>query len=50
MKKKPLHIKQLAHGKDAENDQANWISAIATHINTDIVASGISDLFEYGIL
>lgn len=47
MKKKPLHIKQLAHGKNAENDQANWISAIATHINTDIVASGMKDPFEF---
>lgn len=40
MKKKPLHIKELAHGKSKENDQANWISAVATLINTDIVASG----------
>lgn len=40
MKKKPLHIKELAHGKSTENSQANWISAVATLINTDIVASG----------
>lgn len=40
MKKKPLHTKELAHGKQEENDQANWISAIATLINTDILASG----------
>lgn len=40
MKKKPLHIKQLAHGKSDENDEANWITAVATLINTDIVASG----------
>lgn len=40
MKKKPLHTKELAHGKSIENGQANWISAVATLINTDIVASG----------
>lgn len=40
MKKKPLHTKELAHGKSVENDQANWISAVATLINTDIIASG----------
>lgn len=42
MKKKPLCIKELAHGKSDENDQANWISAVATLINTDIIASGKS--------
>lgn len=40
MKKKPLFTKELAHGKSDENNQANWISAVATLINTDIVASG----------
>lgn len=40
MKKKPLHTKELAHGKSTENGQANWISAVATLINTDILASG----------
>lgn len=40
MKKKPLHIQELAHGKSEENGQANWISAVATLINTDVVASG----------
>lgn len=39
MKKKPLCMRPLAHGK-AENGEANWISAIATIINSDIVASG----------
>lgn len=51
MKKKPLCHKPLAHGKSAENGQANWISAIATLINTDIVASGkflaISTIITY---
>lgn len=40
MKKKPISIKELVHGKSTENGQANWISAIATQINTDVVASG----------
>lgn len=40
MKKKALHTKQLAHGKSDDNDEANWISAVATLINTDVVASG----------
>lgn len=39
MKKKPLCVKQFAHGK-AENGDANWISAIATMINADVIASG----------
>lgn len=40
MKKKSLHTKYLAHGKSDENGEPNWISAVATLINTDIVASG----------
>lgn len=47
MKKKPLHIKELAHGKSEENDQANWISAVATLINTDIVASGMPGFLQF---
>ncbi|XP_031626257.1 U3 small nucleolar RNA-interacting protein 2 [Contarinia nasturtii] len=43
MKKKALCSKELAHGKSDENDQANWISAVATLINTDIIASGSCD-------
>lgn len=43
MKKKPLCIKEFAHGKSVENNQANWISSIATLINTDLVASGSCD-------
>lgn len=38
MKKKPLCVKELAHGK-AENGDANWISSIATMFNTDVIAS-----------
>lgn len=40
MKKKPLCVKELAHGV-AENGVANWISSIATLMNTDIIASGM---------
>lgn len=43
MKKKPLCVKTLAHGRSTENGQANWISSIATLINTDLVASGSCD-------
>lgn len=39
MKKKPLCVQELAHGK-AENGDANWISAIATMFNADVIASG----------
>lgn len=40
MKKKSLHTKYLAHGKSDENGEPNWISAVATLINTDVIASG----------
>lgn len=39
MKKKPLCVKEFAHGR-AGNGEANWISSIATHLNSDIIASG----------
>lgn len=39
MKKKPLCVKEIAHGK-SENGDANWISAIATMFNADVIASG----------
>ncbi|XP_055713477.1 U3 small nucleolar RNA-interacting protein 2 [Phlebotomus papatasi] len=45
MKKKPLCVQALAHGKSPENNEANWISAIATYTNTDLVASGSCDGF-----
>lgn len=45
MKKKPLCTKELTHGKSAENGEANWVSAVATLINTDLVASGSCDGF-----
>lgn len=42
LKKRPLATEQLAHGK-SENGEANWITAVATLINTDLVASGSND-------
>lgn len=45
MKKKPLCVQAFAHGKSLENNEANWISAIATYTNTDLVASGSCDGF-----
>ncbi|XP_055585979.1 U3 small nucleolar RNA-interacting protein 2 [Uranotaenia lowii] len=43
-KKKPLNTVRLAHGK-TENGEANWISAIAPLLNTDLFASGSCDGF-----
>ncbi|KAF7391129.1 hypothetical protein HZH66_009609 [Vespula vulgaris] len=40
LKKKPLCCISEAHGKDENNGQPNWISSIATLLNTDLVASG----------
>ncbi|KAI4474914.1 hypothetical protein M0802_015381 [Mischocyttarus mexicanus] len=39
-KKKPLCSVLGAHGKDDNNDEPNWITSIATLLNTDLVASG----------
>lgn len=44
LKKKPLHIQTLVHGSQ-ENGEANWITAIATLLNTDLLASGSCDGF-----
>lgn len=43
-KKKPVSEQRLAHGKSSTGT-ANWISAIATLVNTDLVASGSCDGF-----
>lgn len=43
MKKEPLCVKKLTHGRSSENNEPNWISAIATLINTDLIASGSCD-------
>lgn len=40
LKKKPLCSYPEAHGKNPENGLPNWISSIATLLNTDLVASG----------
>ncbi|XP_055681037.1 U3 small nucleolar RNA-interacting protein 2 [Lutzomyia longipalpis] len=45
MKKKPLCTQSLAHGKSPINGEPNWISAIATLTNTELVASGSCDGF-----
>lgn len=39
LKKKPICTTQLAHGV-GENGVANWITAIAVVVNTDLVATG----------
>ncbi|XP_055544227.1 U3 small nucleolar RNA-interacting protein 2 [Wyeomyia smithii] len=41
-KKRPLHTVALAHGQTS-NGEANWISSIATLLNTDVIASGSCD-------
>lgn len=43
-KKKPIAERKLAHGKSLTGI-ANWISSIATLVNTDLVASGSCDGF-----
>lgn len=40
MKKKPLCVRELAHGRSASNGEPNWISAIAAVVNSDVIASG----------
>lgn len=40
LKKKPLCSIPDAHGRDETNNAPNWISSIATLLNTDLVASG----------
>jgi len=39
LKKKPICTTQLAHGV-GDNGVANWITAIAVVVNTDLVATG----------
>lgn len=40
LKKKPLCYVKDAHGCDPTNNQPNWITAVASLQNTDLVASG----------
>lgn len=42
IKKKPQFTEKLTHGSQPNGD-ANWISAIATMVNTDLIASGSSN-------
>ncbi|XP_067640850.1 U3 small nucleolar RNA-interacting protein 2 [Eurosta solidaginis] len=44
LKKKPLCTETLAHGKQI-NGVANWITAVACVVNTDLLASGSWDGF-----
>lgn len=52
LKKKPICITQLAHGT-GDNGVANWITAIAVVVNTDLVATGwcgITFPFEFSLI
>lgn len=40
LKKKPICTTQLAHGL-GENKVANWLTAVAVVVNTDLVATGL---------
>uniref|UniRef100_A0A1Q3EWR6 Putative u3 snornp-associated protein n=1 Tax=Culex tarsalis TaxID=7177 RepID=A0A1Q3EWR6_CULTA len=44
-RKKPLDTVRLAHGRMAGNGEPNWISAVASLLNTDVIASGSCDGF-----
>ncbi|KAL9880960.1 U3 small nuclear riboprotein factor 55K isoform 1-T1 [Glossina fuscipes fuscipes] len=44
LKKKSLHTETLSHGQQANGD-ANWLTAIACVVNTDLIASGSCDGF-----
>ncbi|KAM7349897.1 U3 small nuclear riboprotein factor 55K [Cochliomyia hominivorax] len=44
LKKKPLYTEALTHGVQS-NGEANWITAIACVVNTDLIASGSCDGF-----
>ncbi|KAG5680767.1 hypothetical protein PVAND_010254 [Polypedilum vanderplanki] len=42
-KKKPISSQKFAHGTVSTTGVANWISSIATLVNTDLIASGSCD-------
>ncbi|KAK4871918.1 hypothetical protein RN001_016042 [Aquatica leii] len=44
-KKKPLCMVKEAHGCDTTNSQPNWITSVASLVNTDLIASGSHDGF-----
>lgn len=45
LRKKPLCFIENAHDCDPTNGQPYWITALAPHINTDLVATGSQDGF-----
>lgn len=40
LKKKPVYTELQCHGTQMSNKEANWITSIASLINTDLVATG----------
>ncbi|XP_026286964.1 U3 small nucleolar RNA-interacting protein 2 [Frankliniella occidentalis] len=40
MKKKPLCSVVNSHGRDQTTNEANWVSSVASFLNTDLAASG----------
>lgn len=45
MRKKPMAFVNEAHGVNPMNSEPNWITALASYLNTDLVASGSHDGF-----
>ncbi|CAH0559535.1 unnamed protein product [Brassicogethes aeneus] len=45
MRKKPLAILNQSHGLDSTNNQPNWVTAITSFLNTDLVATGSNNGF-----
>jgi len=45
MKKKPFALVERCHGVDPVNGEPNWVSALATLYNADMVATGSRDGF-----
>ncbi|XP_076066763.1 U3 small nuclear riboprotein factor 55K isoform X2 [Oratosquilla oratoria] len=43
LKKKPHCTIKLAHGVQESNQEGNWITSVATLVNTDLIASGSFD-------
>lgn len=43
LKKKPVCTVQEAHGFDTPNSEPYWITAVASLLNTDLIASGSYD-------
>ncbi|EFA11465.1 U3 small nucleolar RNA-interacting protein 2 [Tribolium castaneum] len=45
LKKKPISCVKAAHGVDSSNNQPFWISAVGSHVHSDVIASGSQDGF-----